>query len=331
MDTVKLAFVDFWPEFKPQESLFIKLLQEEFEVIITDATSADYVFFSLWGDAHWYVPDRCVKIFYTGEHLCPDFNSCDYAMAFDWLDYGDRYFRLPHYLLYGDMCQLMERKHSAINHEQLKIEKKHFCSFTVSNNKRCNEIRERMFWALSDYKKVDSGGRWNNNVGGPVADKFEFDKAHKFSICFENISHRGYTTEKLVQAFAARTIPIYWGDPLISNVFNTASFINVADYGNDIEEVVKAVKRIDENDELYLKMLSEPALVNIKYSYEEQKLALRAFLYNIVSQPLENAYRRNRITFYVSAKKRMIEGYYKSVAPALPRRVINKVIGFFKK
>ena len=50
-------------------------------------------------------------------------------------------------------------------------------------------------------------------MGGPVASKLDFDRSHKFSIVCENTAHSGYTTEKLVEAFAAGCIPIYWGDP----------------------------------------------------------------------------------------------------------------------
>ena len=49
-----------------------------------------------------------------------------------------------------------------------------------------------------------------NNIGGAVSDKFAFQQKHKFSIAFENTSYCGYCTEKIVEAFVAGTIPIYW-------------------------------------------------------------------------------------------------------------------------
>lgn len=325
MSSIKVGFINFWPEFNARDNIFITLLRKSHKVeVLDDASKADYVFFSLWGNEHWYLPDRCIKIFYTGEHICPDFNSCDYAMGFDWLDYGDRYFRLPHYLIYKKICPLMEQKHLNIDIETLLKEKTKFCSFTVSNNKRCAPFREQMFYALSEYKKVDSGGRWNNNVGGPVADKFEFDKKHKFSICFENIAHRGYTTEKIVQSFAAVTIPIYWGDPDITKVFNSKAFINVRDY-DSLDAVVDAVKKVDENQELYLSMLKQPALSDECFSSSNQLLFLQRFLDDIVNQPIEQAQRRNRLTYYVENRKKMIEGYYASMKPSIPVRIYKKL------
>jgi len=43
-------------------------------------------------------------------------------------------------------------------------------------------------------------------------------------------------TEKIVEAFAANCIPIYWGDPSISKVFNSKAFINVLDIPNRKQE-----------------------------------------------------------------------------------------------
>ena len=60
-------------------------------------------------------------------------------------------------------------------------EKRKFCSFVVSNAD-AKPIRQHFFEKLSDYKKVDSGGRFMNNVGGPVADKIDFHRQHKFVI-----------------------------------------------------------------------------------------------------------------------------------------------------
>ena len=66
------------------------------------------------------------------------------------------------------------------------------------------------------YKHIDSGGKYKNNIGAPVADKLAFLSEGKFNIAFENSSANGYTTEKLIEAFAAGTIPLYWGDESVS-------------------------------------------------------------------------------------------------------------------
>jgi hypothetical protein len=106
---------------------------------------------------------------------------------------------------------------------------------------------------------VDSGGKVRNNVGGRVPDKVKFISDYKFNIAFENSSHQGYATEKLMEALVTNTIPIYWGDPKIGNDFNTKAFINYNDY-ESMDAVIEHVKKVDSDDILYRQYLSEPFL-----------------------------------------------------------------------
>lgn len=287
--TIKIKFVDFWKTFSPEDFIITKILKTKYDVQITE--NADYVFFSSFGLQHLDTPDQCIKIFYTGEDECPDFNLCDYAISFEWLNFGDRHLRVPLYNMmssYIDKTLLMERKHEMNNIN----EKTSFCSFVVSNSSG-NPIRKELFDIISAYKKVDSGGKYLNNIGGPIKDKLAFDKMHKFVIACENGSHIGYTTEKIVEAFAAQTIPIYWGDPNITKIFNPKAFINVSDYPS-IEEVVERIKQIDQDDDLYAKILKEPALQSSDFSQDNQIKKISDFLDNIISQPLDIARRHNR-------------------------------------
>ena len=289
--TKKIAFTGFWDNFNPETMPLTRYIREFTDVEITDIKHADYVFFSVQSNKHWFASDDCIKIFFTGENLTPDFNACDYAIGFDWMQYGDRYMRFPLYYLYDDICELCEKKH-LLNPENIAKEKTEFCDITVSNSNR-NPIFQTLFEELSKYKKVDSGGRWNNNIGGAVKDKFSFDAKHKFSIVCENSAHPGYTTEKLLQAFAANCIPIYWGDPDVGKMFNKQAFINVPEYGC-VEEVVNVVKAIDADDQRYHKMLLQPVFNSENYYKAFQTEQLKKFLSKILMQPKEQARRRNR-------------------------------------
>ena len=289
---IKVRFMDYWSGFDPSgDSYLIKqMLDRHFNVDVCE--DADYVFFSAKGESHWSVPDRCVKIFHTGENVTPDFNACDYAIGFDRMDFGDRYIRFPLYLFYDrSLLDRMLTKHEIPQTWNLAEEKPDFCSFVVSNP--LNPYRNEAFRKLSDYRKVDSGGRYLNNVGGPVADKFAFESRHKFSLCFENGSHPGYTTEKLVEALAARTVPIYWGDPDVGKVFNTHAFVNVSDY-DSLDAALRRVQELDRDDDLYLSVLKEPAFLPGTESIDAEMLRLETWLLRIFGQPLESAWRRNR-------------------------------------
>src|SRR3989442_12361365 len=102
---------------------------------------------------------------------------------------------------------------------------KFFC-FIARNSRHPSPAHKRnaFFHRLSRYKKVDAGGRAFNNIGyrvpgGPWG-KIEFLKRDKFNIAFENASLPGYTTEKIVEAMAARDPPLYRGNPPIHREFN---------------------------------------------------------------------------------------------------------------
>ena len=247
---IKIKFVDF-NEGATAVKVLLQHLQDHYEVELSD--SPDWLFYSVFGQEHLAYND-CVKIFFTGENQAPDFNLCDYAIGFEHLQFGDRYMRLPLWMIYPDDVQQMQAKHTSPDISA----KTDFCSFVYSNSNAA-PARQQFYDALSAYKHINSGGKYLNNVGGPVKDKLAFQSKHKFAIAFENTSHCGYTTEKLVQAFAAQTVPIYWGDPAIADTFDSGAFINCIDFP-DWEAVVSRVREIDQDDNLWQQMLRTPAL-----------------------------------------------------------------------
>lgn len=125
------------------------------------------------------------------------------------------------------------------------------------------------------------------------AEKYAQQKRCKFTLCFESTSYQDFCTEKIVDAFVADTIPIYYGDPHIGNLFNTQAFINCADYSS-YEEILHRIKELDENDEEYIRVMRQPIYIKpemVSVHYEELKM----FLYNIFDQPLDAVYRRSRV------------------------------------
>lgn len=304
---IRIKFVDFWDDFVPEKSLFYKLLTKHYDIELSE--TPEYLFCSVFGDEH--LKYDCVKIFYTGENQCPDFNLYDYAIGFERLTLGDRYFRFPIYYLYESDFAAMQAKHEIQTIE----EKSEFCSFVYSNN-NASPHREEFFNKLNEYKTVSSGGRYRNNVGGPVADKLQFQLTHKFSIAFENSSYPGYCTEKLIQSYAARTIPIYWGDIHVAESFNEDSFINCHLF-NSWDEVVEEVKRIDADDALYMKMLQTPALKAPETdNYENTLLRLTDFLVHIIEQPLNQAVRYSRYYWglrYITRMRNYTKSYHNSL------------------
>lgn len=269
-------------------------LQKYYEVELSD--TPEYLFYHDTAYEH-YLYDGCIKIFYTGENISPNFNQCDYAISFDYLNFEDRHYRMPLYLVSSFYSNEEKRvagdrylqESARLSQEELTT-KKEFCSFVYSNY-RAEHQRKMIFEALSNYKRVTSGGGYLNNTDNKkIKNKLEFEMKHKFSIAFENSSRSGYTTEKIVGSIAAKTIPIYWGNPNIAREFNTRRFINCHDY-DSFDQVVEKVKELDANDELYLKMVNEPIAAD-NYNFEEVRLGFDTFLKKIIDQPLKKAERR---------------------------------------
>ena len=125
--TIKIQYLDFW-NIDKEQYIITKALREYFDVEIVNE-GADYVFCSCYGMEHLYLPTRCIKIYYTPEYIVPDFNYFDYALGFDYIDFGDRYMRLPIY--YGTVPQqkktpLVDVKHILPNSFDLKKDKPSF-------------------------------------------------------------------------------------------------------------------------------------------------------------------------------------------------------------
>lgn len=276
---LKVRFTD---SFTAKEQT-VKILKEAFGDI-EESENPDFVFCSEDHNAD-YLNYDCARIFVTGEYVVPDFNCVDYAAGFDYISFDDRYLRLPLYCLYGEDYELALNKH--LNYKG--ADNKKFCNFVYSNGNAMKE-RDYFYNLLSEYKKVDSGGRHLNNIGGPVKDKRAFQQDYKFSIAFENASAKGYTTEKILQAFSAGTIPIYYGNPRVAEDFNTRAFINCHDYKN-FDEVIEKVKEIDNNQDLYDKMMREPVFNDIENRRDSLK-EYREFIIRICSQEPKEAIRR---------------------------------------
>lgn len=278
MKKILVYFSDFWDGFDITNNLFISILRKHYDVIVTN-NNPDIVFYSCFGYSH--TKFTCIKVFYTGENITPNFNVCDYACGFDHLEFGDRYYRLPLYRLYMNP-EDTQHKDATFFSQQLALKTK-FCNFLYSNGNKAAPARELFYSMLSMYKKVDSGGSFLNNIGYKVCDKKKWQQEYKFSIAFENSEKRGYSTEKILEALQSHTIPIYWGNPQISQDFNPKRFINCYDY-TSFEAVIEKIRELDENPTHYTAMLGESWFPTSPPPLPEEDPQLSQFLCNIVEQ-----------------------------------------------
>ena len=212
---LKMRVVDWWEPDNEEnfyKNYIVNLLSKKYDIEYSD--NPDFLIYGPFG--HEHVRYDCVRIFYTGENVRPDYNLTDYAISFDYAVFEDRHIHAP--LIFFNNYRSKDLQNTLKTRLHLAKDKTKFCGFVVSNSSPFTEMRDSFFEALCDYKMVDSGGRHKNNIGGNirrdsgVCDKIEWLKSYKFNICFENGSYPGYLTEKLFDAFMAGCVPIYWGD-----------------------------------------------------------------------------------------------------------------------
>lgn len=251
---LRLDFADFHTGFPKTRNYFTRALAHRWEIEICDRP--DLLIYSHLGQAHQLYP--CRRIFWTEETILPDWKRCDGAMTCHRLE-DPRHYRLPYYVVRGRAETLIKQPWEAARIPALKPK---FCAFIVSNaHPKKTQRRLEFFHALSNYRTVDSAGRYANNIGGPLPvghdAKREFLLPYRFLIAFENKALEGYTTEKIFEAMEARCIPIYWGDPTVAQDFNPASFINAAEFPDD-QALVDYVAKVDQDPGLQAEYLGEP-------------------------------------------------------------------------
>ena len=323
MKKIKINYYDFGKNFDSENYYFTNILRTKYDVEISN--EPDYIFYSNSGQSHHAFDG--IRIFYTGENMIPNFNYCDYALAFAHLSYGDRYMRLPLWARYKDALDIVLSPNTAQNNDADAL-KRDFCAVVIGNAQQTDEARIQIWQKLEQYKTVASGGRYNNNVGGPVADKIEFQRGYKFSLAAENTKGDGYVTEKILESFASHTIPIYYGDTSVTQDFNPKAFINANDF-NSLDEMIEYVKKIDQDDDLYLKMLHESVFQPdaLERTSDEKVLS---FLSNIFDQPYEQARRRFYAKPYADIDiYRLKQRDIQDIMKAYVTRQIKKI--FFKK
>jgi hypothetical protein len=156
---------------------------------------------------------------------------------------------------------------------------------------------------------------------------------YKFSITLENSSIPGYTTGKIFHAFVSRTIPIYWGNPDVVKDFNPNAFINAHSF-KSTNDVIDYIKRIDSDDEMYLKIINS-SVFNDKIPDYLHETYIESFFSHIFSQELQLARRLTYYgymgAYYANLKKLVIESdSYKKATSGLKGAMVFTV-GQFKK
>ena len=238
----KLCVVNFW-EGAFDGDFFDYFFRIAFDGVTytNNPHEADLVVTSVFGNVH---TDPSKTLAFIGENIRPNFVTYDHSLSFDYDTYYGRNFRFPLWYsrLAWDGFEQKPRHDNAHNHgyEQLipirmltqrrsldlKAKDK-FCALIANNPEG---LRINLFRFISQYKQVEGYGNMFRN---PLRkSKFAILPEYKFCLCPENSVYDGYVTEKLIDAYAGLTIPIYSGDVSVANDFNEAAFLNYQDSKN---------------------------------------------------------------------------------------------------
>jgi len=266
---LKVAFKDFWPGFDLKRLRLYQALERHFQFEISD--DPDFLFFSDYSKDN--LQYDCVKIHFAGENTRPNFNIADFFIGFDYSP-DTRVLRYPLYVEYRDETyneEFLEKPLSDFEARDIVQSKNNFCCFIVSNGK-CT-FRNEFFEKLNKRRPVVSGGRHLNNLGFRVENKIEFMKSYKFTIAFENVSYPGYVTEKILQPFYSRTVPIYWGSPKVDDEFNPNSFIWVRS-PEECDAAIDRVLALADDDQAYQAMIQQSPYYGRRRSlyYSEERI-----------------------------------------------------------
>jgi len=268
MKQLKLGFSC---SFKTAEDFFTWALGQRFDVKVVPPGECDYLIFGEGntGTDH-YQYRNCKRVLFTGENFRPNYFLHDHAITFDH-ENSPRHYRLPLYVVC--LHQYWEH-HNAIedvswdqflgrlNANRDDVPSR-YASFVQSNPN--HQIRNNFVQTLMKEHEVDCGGPLFNNIGYvlprdlDLSNKNNFAADRKFNIAFENGIFPGYVTEKLLDAFMARTVPVYLGSMTVERDFNTERFINCHEYDH-LGQVIEQMDSI--KDEEWLKMVNKPVWKN---------------------------------------------------------------------
>lgn len=115
-----------------------------------------------------------------------------------------------------------------VSPEGLPQTKKHLASFVGSVQHELKEgyaLRMDVANRLRDDPRIDLYGRGIRQV----EHKSEALLPYCFSVAIENASEDYYYTEKIIDCFLCRTVPIYWGCPSIAEIFDERGMLTFSD------------------------------------------------------------------------------------------------------
>ena len=181
----------------------------------------------------------------------------DYVLTFDedLISKGQNYLYYPH-----GRCWIN-------NYEDLKKENKVSIIASSKNFTEGHQLRHKV---IDKFKNIEVFGYGYN----PVENKEDSLSKYMYSVTIENCRQPGYWTEKIVDCFATKTIPIFWGDDAVSDFFDPEGII----YFNSQEELGEILEDLKVNGDAIFE--SKKAAVEKNFKLVETYRIPEDWMYN---------------------------------------------------
>ena len=137
-------------------------------------------------------------------------------------------------------------------------EKLGFVSAFINNP---HPMRLRAIKYLSKIGKIDLFGRSVNNY---VEDKVGTAGLYWFNLCFENDLYPGYITEKILEAWISKSVPLYWGYDK-AEILNPEAYVNLSNF-KSLEDFLDYVSALFLDKDRMIEMINQP-LFNKDFDY----------------------------------------------------------------
>lgn len=215
------------------------------------------------------------------EHQFLNDNRFQLSIGFDNLEH-DQYLRIPFWMTwntfqptdtYKEIKERVLHMNNPLNHS---YDNRKFACFLCSHS---DPGRQHLYDRLSSIDRVDCDGRGmhNNDTLHMIHkdNKLSYLRDYRFNLTPENSNDPYYCTEKLMEAFQAGTVPIYFGcnnnpEP---DVINSKAIVFIMQ-AEIPENQLKLISELNSSKDSYMEFATQPCLLsdaeNVIWGYYEQ-------------------------------------------------------------
>ena len=290
---MRIRFENFWGGFPVYDNIITVALKMRHNVEVVSG-AADIV---VNQGPRSHKDDNAITISWFIESMNrigePDYNNCDYSFNSCNLD-DDRNYRIPfwatqinwnsapvHDINRGPTYYVSAGK---LDWREMTRRDRWCCSVASGTLGK----RAEFYPLISEKMAVIHGGDFLRNTkemlkkpgNSDYLEKIEFLSKFKSNLCFENDDRDGYVCEKILHAFYAGCLPIYWGPKNVGEDFNKKAFIDIRDFESD-EEAIRHIRDVLSDDSKLHEYLKQPVFSDGVIPYHATPESLSDFFEKI--------------------------------------------------